>query len=52
MPTARPALKCFGSNPTQPNWSTSRDASAYPATTSAMSVAAPSFGAVTIDAAT
>jgi len=48
----RPAVTCLGSKPTHPKWSTTTDASACPATTTAISVAAPSFAAETIDAAT
>src|SRR5439155_14774930 len=52
IPIARPGLMCFASKPTQPKLSTTSDASACPATTRAISVAAPSFGADTIEAAT
>jgi hypothetical protein len=52
MPAIRPGLMCRSAKPTRPNWSTSGDATVCPATTSAIRVAAPSFGAVTIDPAT
>src|SRR4029450_1685885 len=51
-PTTRTAVMGCCSNPTQPKWSTSSDAIACPARISATSVAAPSFGAVTIEPST
>ena len=44
-PTRRPGDAWCSSKPTQPNWSTSTDASVWPKMIAAASVTAPSFGA-------